>query len=311
MERQPITLPSAFIWRRIHSLTGLWLVVFLIQHLLVNAQAALLLGDNGLGFVHAANALENLPLLPILESLLLGAPIVIHTIWGIQYLLQAKYNSSASSGSTPALPQYSRNRAYTWQRITSWLLVIGIAAHVIHMRFVERPLIAERGPDTSYMVRVDDDPGLATVAARLGVVLYNSAQIQQATAPATPGLDSTNPAVFAQAQRQEHEWLETLRERPVGPQQVMAVANDFGRAELLMLRNAFQQPLLLALYTLFVLSACFHAFNGLWTAFITWGITLTDRSQKLFLKVCWGLMVIVGFFGLAAIWGTYWLNLRQ
>lgn len=36
-------LPSAFIWRRAHSLTGLWLVLFLIEHLLTNSQAALFL----------------------------------------------------------------------------------------------------------------------------------------------------------------------------------------------------------------------------------------------------------------------------
>ena len=44
-------IPRAFIWRRLHSLMGLWLVLFLGEHLLTNSQAALWLGDNGKGFV--------------------------------------------------------------------------------------------------------------------------------------------------------------------------------------------------------------------------------------------------------------------
>lgn len=305
-------IPSAFIWRRLHSLMGLWLVIFLIQHLFVNSQAALLVGHDGEGFINAANALESLPLLPILESLLLGVPIVIHTVWGIQYLRTAKYNAFRTDGSTPALPEYPRNRAYTWQRVTSWLLVVGILAHVVHMRFIERPLVAERNAEKSYMVRLDADSGLDTVAARLGVDLYDSAQVaQQVRHPVAPSVMSQPPAVIEQAQRQEEHWVQTLQQRPLDPGQVIAVASDFGRAELLMLRNAFQQPVMLVLYTLLVLSACFHAFNGVWTALITWGITLTDRSQRLLLIACNGLMLLVGFFGLAAVWGTYWINLRQ
>ena len=58
------TLPSAFIWRRVHSLMGLWLVLFLMEHLLTNSQAALLLGDNGKMFVQMVNGLHNLPFFP-------------------------------------------------------------------------------------------------------------------------------------------------------------------------------------------------------------------------------------------------------
>jgi succinate dehydrogenase / fumarate reductase cytochrome b subunit len=44
---------------------------------------------------------------------------------------------------------------------------------------------------------------------------------------------------------------------------------------------------------------------------ISWGITLTERSQCIMRKIATGLMVIITFLGLAAIWGTYWINLRQ
>lgn len=280
-------IPNAFLWRRFHSLLGLWLVVFLIQHLLVNSQAALLIGHDGEGFIHAANALESLPFVPVLEALLLAVPIVMHTLWGFQVLRTAEYNSFRTDGSTPSLPEFPRNRAYTWQRITSWLLVIGIAAHVVHMRFVERPMTVGRGVETSYLVRVQADAGLDSVAKRLGVQLLSPEDVKK------------------------EQWAQAVERLPLESSQVMVVAGDFGRAELLMLRNTFQQPVMLVLYTLLVLFACFHAFNGLWTALIKWGITLTDRSQRLLGRICIGLMFLVGFLGLAAVWGTYWINLRQ
>ena len=68
-------LPRAFIWRRLHSLAGLWLVIYIIDHLLINSQAALLLGNDGRGFIHSVNAIHNLPYLSVIEILVLGVPI--------------------------------------------------------------------------------------------------------------------------------------------------------------------------------------------------------------------------------------------
>lgn len=78
------------------------------------------------------------------------------------------------------MPEYSRNHAYTWQRITSWVLVIGIIAHVIHMRFIERPISAEQGSQNYYMVKVNLDSGIYTLADRLNVGLYDAKRIQEA-----------------------------------------------------------------------------------------------------------------------------------
>src|ERR1700680_135924 len=85
-------IPKAFIWRRMHSLTGIWLVLFLMEHLLTNSQAALFIGEDGSGFVRAVNFLKNLPYLPVIEIVLLGIPLLIHGIWGIRYLWNAEYN---------------------------------------------------------------------------------------------------------------------------------------------------------------------------------------------------------------------------
>ncbi len=331
-------IPRDFLLKRLHSLAGLWLVVYLILHLFTNSQAALFLGDDGIGFIHSVNSIHELPYLPIIEITILAIPILIHALWGIQIALTAKYNSFGDSGTKPYLPEYPRNRAYTWQRITSWLLVVGILAHVIHMRFIEYPTSARVDGNHSYMIRVTLDDGLYTLSKRLGVQLYDERQIhylkEESGAQATPSITATEaflslfaslPEVFKatketnkpdllieeQHKLQYQTWLKALEKRPLRKGEVIAVADNFATVELLMLRDTFKNPIMLVLYTLLVLTTCFHAFNGLWTALISWGVTISQRSQRVISGLSIFLMIAVSFLGLSAVWLTYWINLKQ
>lgn len=311
-------IPREFIWRRAHSLTGLWLVLFLFEHLFTNSQAALFIGDDGSGFVSAVNFLKNLPYLPVIEIFLLGIPFLIHGLWGIRYLLTAEYNSFPTDGSSPSLPQYTRNQAYTWQRITSWILLVSILAHVIHMRFIEYPTSAQMNTQHLYISRVEADDGLYTLSKRLGFEIYNQNNIQEIkqhilSQPKIQKQQEGKPEelIAAQRQREESAWLTALEKWPLKDNQLIAVSPSFGVAELLMVRDTFKNPTMILLYTGLVLATCFHAFNGLWTFMITWGITLTSRSQQLMRSLATVLMVFVTFLGLAAIWGTYWFNLTH
>lgn len=301
-------VPKAFIWRRLHSLTGLFLALYLFEHLLVNSQAALWFGEGGSGFVHSVNSIQDLPYLRLIEIFLLGVPILIHMWWGVVRLQTSASNSWRTDGTLPSLPDYPRNQAYTWQRITSWILLIAIIAHIAHMRFYEYPASAEVGSEKSYMVRLNVDSGLATLAPRLDFKLLDRPEIAKLRLAApSPG----DTPLARQEHAQQMNWLKAVEKRPLKEGQVIAVAKSFGTAELLMVRETFKMPLMLALYTLFVLSACFHGYNGLWTFMITWGVTLTERSQQLMRHMTTALMCLVAFMGLAAIWGTYWINLKQ
>ncbi len=284
----PTAIPAPFLWRRIHSLTGLFFTLYLFEHLLINSQAALWLGGDGSGFVEAVDAIHRLPFLPFIEIFLLGVPIALHTFLGVRYLLTAESNSSTTDGSKPSLPEYSRNKAYTWQRITSWILLLGLIFHVIHMRFVEYPASTNEGYEHLYMIRVQEDEKLKSLSNRLGVEILHSNEITESS-----------------------PWYSALQSRPLQAGEAIAVTPSFGTADLLVVRETFKMPLMIAIYTIFVLAACFHGFNGLWTFMISWGINLTQRSQKYMLGICYFLMLLVAFFGLAAIWGTYWINLKQ
>ncbi|MCB1111615.1 MAG: succinate dehydrogenase [Chlamydiales bacterium] len=338
----PEKLPRPFFWRRMQSLMGLWLVIFLIEHLLTNSQAALLVGDDGNGFVRAVNFIHNLPYLPAIELGLLALPILIHAIWGIQYLMTSKANSMSNTGKDPYLPQYPRNHAYTWQRITSWMLLLGITLHVAQMRFINYPTTAQKGTEHYYMIRVTPDSGIYTLADRLGTQIYSKKQIQEQREellnpnvkaavstdtmshlisslkgifekPAVNELsqDEISKRIDAQHRSQEREWLSALEAWPLENDQAVAVSGNFGTATLLAVRETFKSPIMIVLYTLFVMAAVFHGFNGLWTFCITWGMTLTVRSQAIMRAFTTGLMLLIGFLGMAAIWGTYWINLKS
>lgn len=281
MTAQTASISTSFIWRRVHSLMGLWLVLYLFVHLLTNSQAALWIGDDGSGFIAMVNSLESLPYLQVIESLFIGLPLAIHAVWGIQRIFQARTNSSKTDGSRPSI-RSPRNRAFTWQRLSSWIVLFGLLYHVIDMRFLDKPTEVKYQNRTWFLAPLTFDEGLTTLAPRLDTQLYRAGAIPP-------------------------QWGEWKLESD----EVLAVAPLPGTAFLLVVRDTFKDLWVCAFYTLFVLAAAFHAFNGFWTSLITWGALLSYRSQRAMIPVSVVGMGLLSFLGLAAIWGSYWINLRN
>src|SRR5690625_273445 len=233
-----VKLPRPFVLRRLHSLLGVWLVIYLFEHLLVNSQMALYVEDNGSGFIRMVNSIHSMPYLKVVEILFLALPFLIHGIWGVKYALTGRPNSQKTNGATPSLPQYKRNRAYTWQRITAWLLVVGIIAHVAHMRFIEYPTHLQHGHKVVYMTRLAYDSGLALVAQKLNVELYSSAQIRQkeyqlkekkarleSLPPQEGGYKPSSVYYNLLSEVQENEkWLAAAKKKPLNAGKVLVAA---------------------------------------------------------------------------------------
>lgn len=328
MARAHRLFPKGWLTRRWHSFLGLWLVVYLIEHLLTNSQAALIVGHDGNGYIRAANALEELPFIKALEILLIAVPFLYHGIYGIRYIFTAKYNSLTTDGRRPSLPRYPANHAYTWQRLAAWVLLVGIILHVIQMRFIDYPEeVVIGGSERQYLVRVKMDEGLYTVAARLGVSLFDRSEIESlmATYGEEGGGEEVkggsekgvfDPDRFAELEESERaaasrRFAIALGHKMPKPGQVVAASSEFGKASLLVVRNTFKDPWMILLYTLFVLAAVYHGFRGVWSFLIVWGLTLTWRSQRVVSKIAVGAMVVLGGLGLSAVWLTYWVNLRN
>lgn len=341
MSSKSHTVPATYVWRRVHSIFGLLIVFFLIEHIITNSQSALLFGENGEGFIRAVNFIKNLPFLPALEIGIIGIPILVHMILGIQYMVKGSSSSLTKSVKRPSLGKYARNQAYTFQRVTAYILVVGILLHVGYMRFYRYPAHARLGNQEYFFTRLSVDSGLYTVAQRLGVKLYNKEAIEEKVSQLADlekrgialndeaksiydqsmGLESLKEQEFSRGKErilnealqynEQKAFVKALTKRPITNAQVIAESDNFGTATLLMVRDSFKSPIKGVLYTIFVIAAAFHAFNGLWTFCITWGFVIRMRSQKTLVNICTAIMVIIMLLGLASVWGTYWINLAR
>jgi succinate dehydrogenase / fumarate reductase cytochrome b subunit len=317
----PKGLPKAFLFRRLHSIAGAFFILFLCEHMLTNSTSALLIREEGSGFIKAVNFLQSLPYLPFIEFFLLAVPIAIHVLLGILYFFEARWNSFSSDGSTPALTGYMRNHAFTWQRITSLLIVVGVIAHVTTMRFLDRPEEVITPQQTKFAVPVAADPGLISLAPRLHTILITPQSkdillttIEHQTKRVGQKLQlNVEPSFLAPREllklrlTQYHAFLDTVH--PTNTTWT-ALAPDFGTACLLIVRENFRTPWICVVYTIFVLAASFHAANGLWTFAISWGIPLNEGGRRIIRGVGSALGAALLLGGLASIWLTYWVTLN-
>lgn len=68
-----------------------------------------------------------------------------------------------------------------------------------------------------------------------------------------------------------------------------------------LMHDIVTQPLMLTLYIISIVAACFHFSNGLWSFLISWGITVGPRSQRVSSYICLGLFVLVTFMFLISL----------
>ncbi|WP_246940992.1 succinate dehydrogenase cytochrome b558 subunit [Bacillus pinisoli] len=68
-----------------------------------------------------------------------------------------------------------------------------------------------------------------------------------------------------------------------------------------MMEAILSNPFMLVFYIVGVVSTTFHFANGLWSFFVSWGITVTPRSQVISTYVTLGVFVVLTVVGLRAI----------
>lgn len=68
-----------------------------------------------------------------------------------------------------------------------------------------------------------------------------------------------------------------------------------------MMANIFSNPFMIAFYIVGVVAATFHFANGLWSFAVSWGITVTPRSQQIATYVTIGIFFALTFVGIRAI----------
>ncbi|MCM3730949.1 succinate dehydrogenase cytochrome b558 subunit [Fictibacillus nanhaiensis] len=68
-----------------------------------------------------------------------------------------------------------------------------------------------------------------------------------------------------------------------------------------MMADILSSPFMIAFYLIGVLSAVFHFANGLWSFFVSWGLTVSPRSQKISTYVTMGVFVLLAIVSVRTI----------
>ncbi|QTN00006.1 MULTISPECIES: succinate dehydrogenase cytochrome b558 subunit [Sediminibacillus] len=81
------------------------------------------------------------------------------------------------------------------------------------------------------------------------------------------------------------------------------IAIGLGNAELnySLMENILTQPFMFWFYIIGVVSTTFHFANGLWSFLVTWGFTITPRSQRVATYATLVVFLIVTYIGVRAI----------
>ncbi len=316
----PKPVPRAFLFRRLHSLAELFFILFVCGQILTSAEVTRAISAQSAGLAPSTNLFQSLPHRSLTTLILLAIPIAIYAWLGIRYSLEAQFNSFPSDGSTPSLTRYPRNHAFTWHRIITPLLILGVIAHVVFMRSVYHPHEIDSTPHATFAVPVTADPRLLTLAPRLKAVLITPESqpqvlglLQRHIAMVDHRLNSTTVPSMVAAEELQRVRLQTTHTYIAGlrptPTQWTAICEDMNAASLLSVREHFRSLWVCILYTLFVLAAAFHAANGLWNFAISWGLTLNYGSRCIVHNIGMVLGIAIVARGLTSIWQTYWNTL--
>lgn len=68
-----------------------------------------------------------------------------------------------------------------------------------------------------------------------------------------------------------------------------------------MMADLFNNPINVIGYVIGIVSVIFHFSNGLWSFAVSWGITQSERSQKIMTYVSLGAFLVITFIGLRAL----------
>ena len=81
------------------------------------------------------------------------------------------------------------------------------------------------------------------------------------------------------------------------------VAAAFGaEVNFQMMENILSNPFMMGFYIIGVISTIFHFANGLWSFLVSWGITVSPRSQVIATYVTIGIFVALSIVGVRALY---------
>ena len=117
-----------FLFRRLHSLTGILFGLYMFVHLGVNATLAEGARHDGAPtvFQQQVDKIHSLPYLLVIEISFLYFPLAYHTIYGIYIILTGQLNVGSYG--------YTKNWLYVMQRVTAMVIFFFALFHIFTMK---------------------------------------------------------------------------------------------------------------------------------------------------------------------------------
>jgi len=114
----------SFLWRRLHSLSGIIPIgAFLIEHIVSNFEAL----NGPLAYAQQVKFLNSLPLVRVLEWAFIFIPLAFHGLYGVYIAFRGRANVNVYP--------WAGNWGYITQRVTGIIALIYIVQHVWRQRF--------------------------------------------------------------------------------------------------------------------------------------------------------------------------------
>ncbi|MDP4164183.1 MAG: succinate dehydrogenase, partial [Bacillota bacterium] len=80
------------------------------------------------------------------------------------------------------------------------------------------------------------------------------------------------------------------------------IAAEFGaKVDFQMMHDILSSPFMFWFYAIGIISTVFHFANGLWSFLVSWGITVTPRSQLISTYVTIAIFVALSFVGITTL----------
>lgn len=266
------------ILRRVFSITGFIAVIFFIQHLFINFFSSFWLINKAKYFISMITFYHTIIGIKYLEIVFIAIPFILHGLIGLKYMIKKRYSLKTDVF-------YDQQKGCVFQRITAWILLIGIALHVLQMRFINHPIKTQINNEKYFAVKVKKSDKIYKVAKKLNF------KILEKKAP--------NKISYQKVHVMKNQ------DNILDANQTYALTKNSSKALLIVIINNFQSKIMVFLYTVYVIAASFHVFNGLWLFLISFKIIKTDIAKKNVLKICMGLVFLYFIFGLSAIWVNF------
>jgi len=195
-------------------------IIFFIQHLFINFLSSFWIFNNAKYFISFITFYHNLRGIKYIEIIFIAIPFILHALIGLKYMIGRRYSFKSDK-------LYDQQKAYVLQKITAWILIIGILLHVLQMRFINHPATVTIDNQKYFALEITKSEKLSKIAKKLDFKILDNTDV--------------NKVSFVKVHL-------TQRETKLKSNRTYALVKNPSKALLVVIINNFQSKVMVFLY---------------------------------------------------------------